>query len=178
MIARFWAWLVSLFAQRKPADVIPIRPIENVAPVKLPVPAPHLILALNQVGRREGKDDAWIVGLFKYTTYKTTTSKTPWCAAFVCWLMSASGYKNTRSAGAKDQEKLGIACPDDEPGAIMVWEHTNGSMMGHKHTNVLIKKISSNTWECVGGNQSNSVSIANYGSPDYRLVSSRRPVPV
>jgi uncharacterized protein (TIGR02594 family) len=167
------AFIKSAFTKQKPADVIPIRPIENISPVKLKDP---LTVALSHVGRCEGKDDQWIINLFKSTTYHTNSSSTAWCAAFVCYLMDVCRMKNTRSAAALAQSRLGLPCADDVPGAVMVWEHTDGSLKGHFHVNILIQKTGPKEWKCVGGNQGNAVSVATYGSPHYKLVSSRRPI--
>lgn len=167
-------WLFSQFKSKDSEK--PIKPIENVAPVNLNKMPAHLKLALSVVGKKEGVDDAWIVSLFKDTSYKTSSSSTAWCAAFICWLMASCSLKNSRSAAALGQSKLGTAAPDDEPGAIMVWEHLTGSLRGRHHVNVLLTKLNENTWRCVGGNQNNAVTIAEYGAPNYKLIASRHPV--
>ena len=172
-MSAFLDWFKGLFVKKPILTPVP-PPIENVSPVSLE--PPHLTLAFKQVGRREGRDDAWIVSLFKTTDYHTNSSSTAWCAAFVCWLMKSCGLQNTRSAAALSQSKLGEPCPNDESGAVLVWHHLTGSLKGHYHTNVLIKKIDADTWYCIGGNQHNAVSCAEYGAPDYKLISSRRPV--
>jgi uncharacterized protein (TIGR02594 family) len=167
-------WLLSKF--NRPVTPDSSKPIENVSPVNLDKTPAHLKLALQCVGKKEGVDDQWIIKLFKDTSYKTDSSSTAWCAAFICWLMASCSLKNTRSAAALGQAKLGVSCEDDQPGAIMVWKHLTGSLKGHHHVNVLIKKVSESRWQCVGGNQNNAVTIAEYGSPHYQLVASRRPV--
>lgn len=150
------------------------------APLTLPVPKSpaHLELGLKQVGRTESKDIDWVMGLFAFTDFpkKLVDRNTAWCAAWICQLMSKCGLKSTRSASAKRQEDLGVKCPDNEPGAIAVWQHREGPLKGRFHTNMIIRKIDKNTWECVGGNQNNAVTIARYGPPSYALMSTRRPV--
>jgi hypothetical protein len=175
MIKAILAWILSLFKKNSPGKVLPFPGIENVSPVKLNKIPPYLDLALKCVGKCEGKDDAWIVSLFKSTTYHTNSSATAWCAAFICYLMDSCKMRSTRSAAALSQSKLGIVCPDNEPGAVMVWEHLTGPLKGHFHTNMLIEKIG-DEFHCVGGNQGNAVTRAVYGLPNYRLISSRKPV--
>lgn len=179
MWQKFVDWLKGLFSKPAVVDLptnTPVAQPPTTGQTPLETYPPHLLMALKQLGRREGLDDDWIVNLFKYTNYKTNSSSTPWCAAFICWLMAMNRFQNNKSAAAFSQCRLGEKCPDNEIGAIMVWEHLTGSLKGHFHVNILIKKLDATTWQCVGGNQNNQVSVKKYGAPDYQLMASRRPL--
>jgi uncharacterized protein (TIGR02594 family) len=175
-----WEWIKGWFTSHPKPVLVPNYaqpPIENISPVALPPPRnlPWLDLAIGNIGKREGIDDKWIVGLFSFTTYKTTTSQTPWCAAFVSAMCEMSGYKSCHSASAHDQINLGLPAIA-QPGSVMIWRHKSGQLAGHYHTNFLMKKINDGLFKCVGGNQSNMVCIANYSLDDYELVAIRMPV--
>lgn len=143
----------------------------------------YVDFALGMVGTEEGKDDRLISQFFGTTTLGTMPSSVPWCAAFICWLLEQFGFKSTGSAAASENQYLGVPCADNVPGAIMVWEHMSGKLRGHYHTNILVSKLSEDEWKCVGGNQykagcDGAITVATYGPPNYRLASSRLPLPL
>lgn len=166
----------------KQADVIPIKTVDNSAPIDIPASkTPWLDLAIACVGKCEGKDDEWIKSLFKRTRFgEADSSAVPWCAAFVCTMVELSGFKSTNSASAHEQENLGYEC-FTVPGAVLVWRHRYGSLSGHYHTNILVQRIDGKFFKCVGGNQSMSgtsggVTVANYSLDAFDLVACRMPL--
>lgn len=166
----------KLFGIKKPVDKPVEKTIENSSPIILPPSkVPWFDLALTHLGKKEGVDDEWIIDLFKHTTFgKAESSKVPWCAAFVCAMIEQSGFKSVRSASAHACSKIGLPGLPIE-GAVMVWRHKYGTLANHYHVNFLIQRIDGKLFECIGGNQSNSVCKAIYSLDKYDLAAVRIP---
>jgi hypothetical protein len=166
-----------LFTKKVVVQPVP-PPIETVAPVDIRPPnkTPWLDYAMGNLGKCEGKDDEWIVSLFKNTSYDAKSSADPWCAAFVCSMIELAGYKSVKSASAHSMEKTGVECVA-VPGAVLVWRHKYGSLAGHYHTNFLLTRVDGKLYKCIGGNQGNAVSIATYSTDAHDLVCCRMPQP-
>lgn len=179
MIKNLKEWTECLFKGiDKPEPAVP-------APIAVPLPPlkeemPDFVkMAMSHVGRSEAVDIAWIMGLFRYTSYplKYVNKTTAWCAAGICMLMDLCKYKNTKSAAAKGQERLGNEKSRKLPYGVCVWLHLTGSLKGRRHTNIALEAPEGNeTCLCVGYNQNNSVNTARYGAPNYKLESYREPV--
>lgn len=183
MIQAIIDWWKHLWAA-KPSPAVPAPPTEP-----LPIPsnthkpygdAPDYVqIALGFINWGESNHIDWVMGLFKFTTYamKFVDKTTPWCAAWISMLMVRCGYKCPKSAAAKDQGKIGVQMPFDEPYGVCVWQHLTGGLKGHYHTNIALKVLTPGSkYLCIGGNQNNTTSTATYGLPDYKLVSYRKPV--
>jgi uncharacterized protein (TIGR02594 family) len=99
-----------------------------------------------------------IVAMFKYTTYKTNSDETPWCAACVNSFLNTNGYKGTNSAAAISFAKYGIELAYAIPGCVLVMRHPSGG----NHVTFFSKWIdeSKHIAECIGGNQSNSIKAS------------------
>lgn len=96
------------------------------------------------------------------------SDETAWCSAFVNWCVEQSGHGGTDSAWARSWLKWGKELEKPVKGCIAVFKRPPNPSSGHvaffvAETNAHIKVL--------GGNQSNSVSIAEY--PADRLISYR-----
>ncbi len=104
--------------------------------------APWLRIAYDELGTKEGKgstDNPQIVAYLK--SCKTTAAKhpkvdlesdaTPWCSAYVNWVMTQAGYIGTGSTWARGWAnwKLGRKIKTPVPGCITVFKR--GEDLGH-----------------------------------------------
>jgi len=135
---------------------------------------PWMDIARNQmhagVEELPGEDaHPMIVAYLKSTTLGkpyNESDETPWCSAFVNWCVEQAGYAGTDSAWARSWLSWGkrIAAPKHQ-GAIVVFSRGSGG-----HVGFFIKQDAHNIW-ILGGNQSNTISIAAY--PKTRLLGIR-----
>lgn len=96
------------------------------------------------------------------------SDETAWCSAFVNWCVEKSGHEGTDSAWARSWLKWGKALEKPVKGCIVVFKRPPNPSSGH----VAFFVSETNTHITVlGGNQSNSVSVAEY--PADRLLSYR-----
>ena len=130
-----------------------------------------LDIAVAEIGIKEnalpGHHNNRILEYFKTTTLKATTDETPWCSAFVNWVVIQAGDKGTNSALAKSWLNWGSAVDPPVRGCIVVlkkktpgFTQATGSTTGYhvgfyvSHTNTHIKIL--------GGNQSDQVKYTNF----------------
>lgn len=136
-----------------------------------------LLCARREIGVKERPGDAdnpRIVEYLSATRIKPAMQEdeTPWCAAFVSWVLEQSGIPSTRSAAARSYLSWGQELAEPRRGCVVVLSRTQAPAHGHvgfylsgspQHVLVL------------GGNQSNRVSIKEY--PRERVLSYRWPSP-
>lgn len=94
-----------------------------------------------------------------------------WCAAFCGAMLKRAGLPNTGSLAARSYLNYGIALDDPKPGCIVVFTRGNSSWEGHVGFYI---GETANHIKVLGGNQSDSVSIASY--PKSKLLGYRWPV--
>lgn len=104
-------------------------------------------------------------------------SKTPWCATSLCWVLAQLGLReytlrgksdnvfdlNTRLADAVANDRCDtIGINNIKYGDIIIFSwSTPFSISAAKHVACAIKN-NGNTVTCIGGNQSDSISVAEY----------------
>lgn len=124
---------------------------------------PWIKTAVNEIGEKEirGSDDN--PRIIEYhelgaPKLKAQADEVPWCAAFVGWVLYKNGIKGTGMANARSYLKWGEMC-NFRPGCVVIFKRGNSSWQGHvgfaMEKGVFYLKT-------LGGNQSDSVSIANY----------------
>ena len=95
--------------------------------------------------------------------------ETPWCAAFVGWVIERTGCNPTGSAMARSYLAWGVATSEPIRGAVAVLKRGKapnghvGFWVGNELGDILL----------LGGNQSDSVSIARF--PKSQVLSYRIP---
>lgn len=134
--------------------------------------------ALNELGQREipgRRHNMRIVYYHSFTTLGAVDDETSWCSSFICAAAEETGHQSTRSAAARSWLSYGteVSLADAAPGDICVfWRGSPNSWMGH--VTFIHEKWDgkSHTIKCLGGNQSNAVTIEDY--PLHQLLSVRR----
>lgn len=134
--------------------------------------------AAGEIGQREkpGDDDNPRIIEYQRATRldeQALGDETAWCAAFACWCLEHSGYKNPRYAMAKNFLKYGNAVLPEAAqfGDILVFRR--GKDSAHAHVCFLVRDLGGD-YEVLGGNQRNSVRFSHESKAD--LLGIRRPV--
>lgn len=88
-----------------------------------------------------------------------------WCSAFVCAMLERSMVTSPRKPNARSFTDWGIdvlanGIEQIPVGAILVWSRPPSDWQGH--VNFALSRDEDGAIRCVGGNQSNSVSIAKF----------------
>ena len=84
------------------------------------------------------------------------SDETPWCAAFVSWVLQASGLPSLRTARASDYLAYGVAVETPCYGAIAV-------VRGHRFAHVgFVVQADARNVTLLGGNQGDAVSIGRF----------------
>ena len=122
----------------------------------------HMEVAMGELGQQEifgTEDNERIVDYFDSVTYRATDDETPWCAAFVNWVLMEAGIARTESAAALSFAKWGVKTTKPKYGDIVVFDHGHGRghvgfFMGTDGKNVSV----------LGGNQNNQVNITKFAA--------------
>ncbi len=130
---------------------------------KLDIPK-YVKIALNEVGVYEivGKlHSARILEYQATTAGKYTEDETPWCGAFISWVMKQAGINHGLKTPerAKDWMNFGYEAKEPGIGSIAV-----KSRVGGGHVCIVVGKTNDGKLLCVGGNQNNEVNIHAYNS--------------
>lgn len=131
------------------------------------------LLALAEVGEAEiattRKNNRKIQEYLATVGLPNDPDETPWCSAFVNWVLKKAGMSGTNNAAARSWLKWGKPTTKPQPFDIVVfWRGEPTGWQGH-----VAFYISSTptTIKVLGGNQGNKVSIAEY--PKSRLLGYR-----
>lgn len=137
-----------------------IRMRDDTVPVNLQT-SDWITIAKRELGTEEiiGGSNSRIEEYLR-TTGKNTTDETPWCSAFVNWVMSQAGYKGTNSALAHSWADWGDPVAPGTLGSIVVFTRGKG---GHVGFCVGYDSRTGNI-KLLGGNQSDKVRISNYSN--------------
>lgn len=171
--ARDFVGPITLAALRQAPSTSLVPPVLAEEPV-------WLRRARMEVGVREipgPKHSARVLSYWEQAKLYFSDDETPWCAGFVGAMLEDSGIRSTRSGMArsysgssyfKKLNRFVLGC------VVVFWRTSPSSGSGHVAFGV--GQDSEGTIRCLGGNQSDSVSIANF-SPS-RLVGFYWPVGV
>lgn len=109
--------------------------------------------------------------LFKDAGHPQVVSdETPWCAAFVGACLARANLPKTGSLVARDYLNYGDKLPGPKKNAIGIMKRGNSTWEGH--VGFVVDFDKDNVW-MLGGNQSNSVSIAKF--PRSKFLGFRAP---
>lgn len=93
-----------------------------------------------------------------------TDDETPWCSAFMCFVMQRCGIQSTRSAASLSWLRWGKALKRPVRGCIVVFERAdkNGNIIPNRgHVGIWLGE-DARVVHVLGGNQSNQVMISRY----------------
>lgn len=90
------------------------------------------------------------------------SDETPWCSLFLNWVAHKAGYERTKDGRARSWRHIGTPVTEPKPGDVMLIG-THGSLDAIYHVG-LFTGFTKNGQQafCLGGNQSDTVSIARY----------------
>ncbi|GAG37317.1 unnamed protein product [marine sediment metagenome] len=140
-----------------------------------PTPIELLGHAATYLGTREiagKKHNPTIVTMLRHVGIRWGGDETPWCAAFVNWVLNDAGVDGTSSAMARSFSRWGDSVPLAKalPGDVAVlWRKDPKSSSGHVG---FIQSVTDRHVTLLGGNQGNRVSSKRY--PLRRLLGVRR----
>jgi uncharacterized protein (TIGR02594 family) len=127
-----------------------------------------------------GQHNQRIIEYHKTTTLKAKTDETPWCSAFVNWVITTSGFKGTNSALAKSWLNWGKKLDNPVFGAITIIKRKSagsdaatGSSTGYHvafYTSATEGRV-----RLLGGNQSDQVKYSNFSLSKYDVKGYRLP---
>ena len=123
-----------------------------------------MTIARGEIGVRErpGADNNLrILDYHAQTALHAKDDETPWCSAFVNWVLAQCNIEGTRRADARSWLTWagGERC-EPKPGAIA--DLARGKRLGWQGHVAFIDRCDDKTLWLLGGNQGNAVSIAEY----------------
>ncbi|MBI1385700.1 MAG: TIGR02594 family protein [Rhizobiales bacterium] len=140
-------------------------------------PPPWLSEAFREHGTREVPGSGHNERIVRYAREAgqnwVRSDETPWCAAFVGAALERVGLRGSRSLLARSYLDWGVSTDVPLPGAIAVFSRGSDPRSGHV---AFLLERSRDHVEVLGGNQSDSVSVARY--PASRLLGLRWPAGV
>lgn len=123
---------------------------------------PHwLTIAEQELGQREipgDEDNPRILEYAQTTSLEAHDDETPWCSAFINWVMEQSGLLLTRSAAARSWLTWGIPLAGPEWGAVAILSRPPNPASGH--VGLVEGIVGVDRVAILGGNQGNAVSVA------------------
>lgn len=131
-----------------------------------------LVIARKELGQKEiagEQDNQRILEYHKATALKASDDETPWCSAFVNWVMQQVGVEGTRSAAARSWLTWGKEIKEPKAGCIAVLRRGSG-WKGHVG---FVVGCHDDTIALLGGNQGDAVSVAWY--PTSKVLGYRWP---
>ena len=132
-------------------------------------------IAEKEIGVKEVEgpgDNARIVEYHKATSLKSTDDETPWCSAFVNWVLMQAGYERSHNASARSFLGVGIPLKGFRKYSIVILRRGNSNWMGH--VGFAIDETRSHVL-ILGGNQGDKVSRAWYRKEN--VIGYRWPMP-
>jgi TIGR02594 family protein len=137
----------------------------------------YLDIALKEYGTHDilgTTSNPIVLKYFKEIGFKwINDDDTPWCAAFLNWVLLKAGKIGTGSLSARSFLKYGMATKLPQIGDIVVlWRTTKDSPFGH--VGFYITETEKDIY-ILGGNQNDEVSILPFSK--YRLLEYRK-IPV
>lgn len=135
----------------------------------------HLVIAYRELGVAEIPGPKANARIAEYLgrVGAGSSDETPWCAAFVNWVLEQAGIAGTGKPNARSFLDIGesIEWQHAQPGDIVVfWRGTPDGWQGH--VAFFWAAFDDDSIQVLGGNQNDAVSIATY--PVRRVLGVRR----
>lgn len=171
----FWAVILSGGKTDKTEIIISsVRNLKFESRVtKIEDTMPWMAIAENELGQMETvKENPRIIEYHSATSLKAQSQKVAWCASFACWVLKKAGYKSTGTSWARDFLDYGTKLEQPKKGCIMVFERNGAG--GDSHVTFWTGEEATDSYLCMGGNQSDSVCKRFYAKKD--LLGCRWPI--
>ncbi len=142
---------------------------------------PHYItIARNELGVKETvgkKHNKRVLQYHATASGKYENDEVPWCGSFINWVMKEAGYKKTVKTPerAREWKNFGKSVSEPTLGSIAVKKSKNSFHV----TFVIGKSKNGKILYCLGGNQSNAVTISKYKKSkftDFRIPNNYDPI--
>lgn len=124
-----------------------------------------LEIAEGECGQKEVKgpgSNARIISYHACTSLKASDDETPWCSAFINWVMVQAGLKYTKSAAARSWLTWGVPLNNPIEGCIVVLKR-GAPPSGHVCLYIADR---GDYIKCLGGNQGDQVKTSNFLKSD------------
>jgi len=108
------------------------------------------------------------------TSLKATADETPWCSAFVNWVVMKAGYSGTKSAAAKGWLDWGHHLTEPRTGAIAVIRRVSAGADTGFHVGFVVSSTTTSL-RLLGGNQSDQVKYSTFSLGSYEVKGYRWP---
>ena len=127
----------------------------------------YVKIALKEIGAKEIKGSVHnprVVEYQKTTSGKYSDDETPWCGAFISWVMKTAGIQHNIKIPerAKEWKAFGVQTLNPVVGSIAIKDRVGGG-----HVCIVIGGSINGRLLCVGGNQNDEVNIAQYKRSDF-----------
>tara|TARA_R110002153_G_scaffold273999_1_gene446527 strand:- start:2039 stop:2641 length:603 start_codon:yes stop_codon:yes gene_type:complete len=136
----------------------------------------YATLAYSYIGQKEvpgSGSNPLILGWIKdFLGWGSDDSKVAWCAIFINTMLESSGIAGTGKANARSFLDWGRSVSSPRKGDIVIFER-GGASSWKGHVGIYWGESSSSSIYCLGGNQSDKVSVATYNKS--RILGYRRP---
>jgi uncharacterized protein (TIGR02594 family) len=137
------------------------QPVKKRLPGSAVVEAPWFDLARAQIGVKEvpgAASNPAVLAFYDEAGNPQPNDSVPWCAAFVGAMLRRAGYKGTGSLMARSYLDWGTKLDKPQRGCIVVFKR-GAPPAGHV---AFVDEWTATTVRCVGGNQSDAVTVATY----------------
>lgn len=161
-------WLLAIYhaligAFQNQKDTVE-KPVEK--PVEMPTTHEENIyekfyrIASEEIGEKEYvglKNNPRVLEYHAATVLASKQDATPWCSAFVCWVIEKAGVRSTRDAWARSYMDWGVHLEDPVKGCIVVFRR--GYDTGHV---AFFHSADEDNIYVLGGNQGDEVCVKPY----------------
>lgn len=116
-----------------------------------------------------------IIEYAKHTTLKATSDEIAWCSSLANFVVDSAGFSGTHSAAARSWLDWGKVIDKPILGCIVIFDRKDASNLNAAHVAVCDHPdISNGIIRVIGGNQSDSVSVARF--PVSKVLGYRSPL--
>lgn len=125
-----------------------------------------LAIAEKEIGTHEiagEQDNPRIVEYASCTSLHACDDETPWCSAFVNWVMKQAGYKGTNLANARSWLDWGAPLAKPVPGCVVILRR---GAPPSGHVGLYVSDVASDFIKVLGGNQGDQVKYSNVPKED------------
>lgn len=125
---------------------------------------PWLEIAIKEKGVKEvkGGENPRIIEYHSCTTLKATEDETPWCSAFMNWVMKEAGLPYTKSAAARSWLNWGTALGEPKEGCVVVLKR---GAPPSAHVTLWVNG-ENGVFAGLGGNQGDMVKVSIFKNAD------------